>query len=119
MRRQTILVVEDDDSFRLSLRKVLEKENYQVLEAADGKEGVRLAGGQNIDLIILDYCLGDMTGADFLQTLQCKPAPPVILLSANLNREMDQKAGELGVKISLIKPITRHDLLEAVRGATG
>ncbi len=117
MNQKTILLVEDNDSFRESLRKVLERQNYQILEAASGSEGIRLAAKEEIDLIILDYYLGDMTGADFLKTWQDKKEPPVIVLSANIDREANQKALDLGVKLSLAKPIDRHELLAAVKSS--
>ncbi len=117
MEQKTILLVEDDDSFRESLRKVLERADYQILEATSGSEGIRLAAKEQIDLIILDFYLGDMTGADFLETWQEKKEPPVIVLSANIDREASQKALDLGVRLSLTKPIGRHELLAAVKSS--
>ena len=113
--QKTILVVEDDGSFRTALRKILEKENYRILEAANGKEGQKLNAGEKVDLIILDYYLGDMTGADFLKTLPGRVSSPVIVLSANTNEALDQEVRGLGAKVSLSKPISRPALLEAVK----
>lgn len=112
---QTILLIEDDDSFRTSLRKVLEKENYKILEAHNGKEGCALTKKESIDLIILDFYLGDMTGADVLDSLQAKTKPPVIVLSANASAEIEQTVRERGVRLSLTKPIRRENLLTAIQ----
>lgn len=118
MRKGTILLIDDNESFRTSLRKVLEKENYQVIEAGDGKKGTQLVSEQNLDLIILDYYLGDMTGADFLSGLRSELKASVILLSANLNPDMDQEMRGLGAQILLSKPVSRRDLLQAVQMAS-
>lgn len=111
---KSILLVEDDDSFRTSLRKVLERENYQVFEAASGQEGNDLAMNQKMDLVILDYYLGDMTGADFMDLLPKLTAPPVIVLSANMNDSIQAQVIGRGAKMNLSKPINRATLLQAI-----
>ncbi|MBI3313555.1 MAG: response regulator [Candidatus Omnitrophica bacterium] len=116
-QRKTILLVEDDEAFRTSMRKVLERENYRILEAASGEEGRVISQDQEIDLIILDFYLGDMTGADFLDGLP--DAPPVMVLSANVGTEIDKKVRERGAKITLTKPIKREHLLLAVKSCMG
>jgi DNA-binding response OmpR family regulator len=115
VHKQTILLVEDSDSFRTSLRKVLERENYQVMEAINGKEGIRLMAANDIDLIIMDYYLGDMTGADVLKSFGRKISRPLMVLSANTNDEIDHEMRSFGASISLSKPINRQDLLAIVK----
>ena len=76
---KTILIVEDEDTLRNVLREKLEKENFSVLEAKNGQEGLDLALAKKPDLILLDIVMPVMDG----------------LTMAKKIREEERKAGKL------------------------
>jgi len=61
----TILLVDDDDDFRLAIKNALELENYLVIEAIDGVEALTILEKNNIDLIITDVVMPAMGGIEF------------------------------------------------------
>lgn len=114
---KSILLVEDDESFRLSLKKLLHKEGYKILDAESGENGLLILKQENVDLVILDYYLGRMNGMQFLEKMKSTGHPPVIVLTAfgdwALYREMVAK----GALDCLPKPVKRNELLSVVEGA--
>ena len=80
-----ILSVDDEPSV-LSLRKiVLESAGYEVLNAADGKQALHMFTTNAIDLVLLDYHMPGMNGADVAAEIKrMKPMVPVMLVSASL-----------------------------------
>ena len=70
--RQTILLVEDEDSVRRLMKRVLELCNYHVLEASNGREGLAIAEqyASTIDLIISDVILPEMSGRDMVEQVR-------------------------------------------------
>lgn len=82
-----ILIVEDDSLLRGVLRDELERENFRVSEAKDGKMGLEMASQNGYDLILLDIVMPNKDGLTFLRQLRNhsnSKKTPVILLS-NLN----------------------------------
>jgi len=82
---KTILVVEDEDSLRLAVSRMLQKRGYTVIEAADGRAAVDLfrANQSGIDLVLLDMTLPGIAGQEVLSELRrLNPAVSVVLTSA-------------------------------------
>ena len=74
---QTVLVVEDQPDTREMLRRTLEKEGWQVAEAANGKLGLERLDGSPPALILLDLTMPEMDGFEFMEALrQRKEAKP-------------------------------------------
>lgn len=83
--RPRILVIEDDEEIRESLRDVLESENYDVTTAANGREGLaRLGAIEEPCVILLDLMMPVMSGGEFLMALQGTDhaSTPVVVVSA-------------------------------------
>lgn len=113
-----ILIIDDDESFRFLLRMHLTQEGYQVQVAGDGAEGARALLAQPPDLIISDLNMPFLNGFELLSLLKQDPATasiPVILLTGSSESETLEKAMSLGAANILTKPVTRDDLLAAVR----
>jgi two-component system KDP operon response regulator KdpE len=110
-----ILVIEDDSQIRRFLRTTLTSNNYRLLEATSGQDGLRQASTQHPDLIILDLGLPDMDGLEVTRQLREWTATPIIILSAR-DKEGDKvKALDLGADDYLTKPFGTDELLARIR----
>ncbi len=116
---KTILVVEDDPWIRSLMADLLTGEGYQVLQAADGKAGLELAGEKEPDVILLDLAMPEKSGLDVLHELKSsKPTRdiPVIVVSAYAMLMMGSDARRADGVIQ--KPFDLADLLAQVEQAT-
>ncbi len=73
MKKEKILIIEDEAGIRESLRDILQTEDYTVLEAKNGKEGLALALDTHPDLILLDLMMPEMDGMTTLKNLRADP----------------------------------------------
>ncbi len=110
-----ILFVEDEEALQRTFGDILERENYEVLKALNGEDGLRLAKSEKPDLIILDLILPKMKGFEVLQALKKEEETkdiPVIILT-NLEKPQDvEKALDLGATTYLVK--TKYALEEII-----
>jgi PAS domain S-box-containing protein len=115
-----ILTVDDDPALTRLLCRILEQENYRVLAAGDGGEGLRMAGAERPDLILLDLNLPDMSGLEVCRQLKASAATcaiPVIFLTAAEQEENECRCFEEGAVDFLRKPVSRAQLCVRVRNA--
>lgn len=80
-----VLLVEDSKFLRVSTERALTGAGYEVVSAADGEEGLRLAREQKPDMILLDVMLPKVSGPDVLKALKSDPATagiPVMMLTS-------------------------------------
>jgi two-component system, sensor histidine kinase and response regulator len=116
-RRRTLLVVDDEEGPRQSLRVVF-KNDYDMLLASDGKMAVELARQQKIDVAILDIRMVGMTGIDVLQGLKAvDPQIEVIMLTAYESIDSVRQALRLGACDYLNKPFDIPAIRAAVTNA--
>jgi len=111
---KTILLVEDDRSFRESLKKLLRKEGFQILEAESGADGMELLKKEKVDLVMLDYYLGGMNGLQFLEKTKGPERPPVIILTAFGDWGIYSEVVAKGARDCLLKPVKRNELMAVV-----
>jgi DNA-binding response OmpR family regulator len=113
---KTVLVVEDDESISLGLEMNLSAEGYRVITAVDGEQGLSMARGSDVDLIILDVMLPRLNGFELLRTLRNERRNmPIIMLSAR-GAEMDKVMGlELGAEDYITKPFSLAEMLARVK----
>jgi CheY-like chemotaxis protein len=88
----TILVIDDQDAILTSVRLLLEREGHTVLTAQDGREGLSLFREQPTQLVIVDYRMSEMNGADVIQALRRLNAHVPILLQSGDTGEQDVQA---------------------------
>lgn len=113
----TILVIEDSPDVLANIIEILEMDNYDVLNAINGLEGVRIATEKKPDLIICDICMPLLDGYGVLHMLQKREAvwsTPFIFLSALADRNEIRKGMELGADDYIVKPFDSLELLHAV-----
>jgi len=110
-----ILVVEDDATIRGGLRDALRSEGYEVLEAADGAQGLEAGLREDPDLILLDLMLPRMDGYEVLERLRRDAVEtPVLVLTAR-GLEADRVKGfALGADDYIVKPFSLAELLARV-----
>ena len=113
-----VLIVEDEANIRQLVKYNLEKESFQVIEAEDGLQGLRLAKAEKPDLVLLDLMLPQMDGLEVCRSLkgnQATAALPIIMLTAK-SEEIDKVIGlELGADDYIVKPFEPRELVARVR----
>ncbi len=120
---KTILIVEDDKFLRNFLVLKLTKENYNIIEAVDGEEGIKKIKEEKPDLVLLDLILPGIDGFEVLSQMRSDPSLhpiPVIILS-NLGQEEDVKKGfNMGANDYLIKAdFTLREVIEKIKSILG
>ncbi len=115
MDQRRILVVEDDSAIRRGLVDALEFADYEVLQAANGIDGMREAQRATIDLLMLDLILPGHSGFEILKaTRETRPTLPVIILTAR-GEEGDRVQGlRLGADDYVVKPFSVREVLARV-----
>ena len=99
-----LLVLEDDDGLRQSLRLVLESEGYEVLEAADAERGLGLVEEPGVDLMLVDLMLGGMDGFTFIRRVRPRTQAPIVVVSARDGVQDIVSALEAGADDYVTKP---------------
>jgi CheY-like chemotaxis protein len=116
-RRGKILLIDDESSFREVIAKSLVKHGFEVLEAGDGREGLRQAREKLPDLILCDLSMPEMSGYEVLAALRGDERladVPVIFLTAQSEPAEVRQGMNLGADDYLTKPASIEDLLGAI-----
>lgn len=122
MAKRTILLVDDDITLRELLADALELEEFAILRAGDGEEGVAAALTGKPDLVISDIVMPQMNGWELCQTLRSLPstkATPFLFLSSLEQTPEKLLALRLGADDYLTKPFQLSALLVKVRQLVG
>ena len=115
-----ILLIEDEDSIRRVLKKVLLQDNqsYKFTEATDGQEGILTVKKQHFDLIICDIKMPKIDGIEVLDFIRNHtPTTPVVMISGHGNLETAVQAMRMGAFDYISKPPDLNHLLSTVRSA--
>ncbi|MFM7335382.1 MAG: ATP-binding protein, partial [Tabrizicola sp.] len=120
----TLLLVEDNPINRLVAREMLQAAGHQVVEAHDGREGVRLAGMKRFDAILMDISMPELDGVQATRIIRSEDGPnrrtPIIALTAHAMPEDTRRFLEAGINDTLLKPLgmeTLNGLLARVADA--
>ncbi len=109
-----ILLVDDSSSNRFIARSFLKETGANVVEAADGKEAVALARGQQFDVIVMDIHMPNMTGPEALEALRADPGPqrpvPIVALTGDSDADDRDHYQRLGMDGYLTKPLSKEEL---------
>lgn len=122
MNKRRVLVVEDDNLNIKLKRDILTANGYEVIEATDGMEGVKLAAEKLPDLILMDMHLPGINGIEAFRRIRGDAATreiPVIFVTASaqaIDKELILQSGPDGY---LVKPFDIDELLELVKSKCG
>ncbi len=117
--RARILVVDDEENIRKSLKMILEYEGYQFLEAANADEALQLMDETiGLDLVLLDIKMPGRDGLEVLAEIKKRPySPEVIMISGQGTIQSAVEATKLGAFEFLEKPLHRDRVLLSIRNA--
>jgi len=114
-----ILIIDDEPQIRSMLTLMLEREGYEVVEAPDGVDGIKIYRQNPADLIITDLIMPNKDGIGMIIDLKKEfPDVKIIAMSGGGLNKPDgylKGAKKLGAACTLTKPIDREEMLEAVR----
>lgn len=114
--RNTILIIEDEDSIRKFVKINLERSGFNVLEAATGEDGITIARSEEIDVLVLDLMLPGIDGFEVCKTLREEfPTLGIIMLTAK-SQDIDKIMGlEYGTDDYMTKPFNPMELVLRVK----
>ena len=114
MNRGHVLVVDDDADIRGLLRELLERQGYQVTEAANGRDGLRALYASPPDVVLLDISMPELDGWETLERIRDVSEVPVAMLTARA-AELEKVRGlKGGADDYITKPFGRQELLARI-----
>jgi PAS domain S-box-containing protein len=119
--QKRILIIDDDADQRAITQKILASAGYDCLEASTGDEGLRLILDKKPDLVLLDYVMPLMSGAEVLQELASNSVyravsdTPVVMLTAKRREDVNPaRLFQLGLRMYLEKPFASRELINVI-----
>ena len=112
---KTVMVIDDSIVIRKMVEIALEGDEYKIVTAISGKEGMQLLDQENPNLVIVDMMLPDMNGIDVLKTVKASKGIPVIMLSGKDSPQLIETAKSVGADDFLPKPFRDEELVEKVK----
>ena len=110
-----ILIIEDEESYRDATAYMLQREGFDVAEAADGQSGLSEFDRNGADLVLLDLMMPGMSGTEVCRQLRLRGNVPVIMVTAR-DSEIDKIVGlELGADDYVTKPFSHRELVARIR----
>ena len=122
MGKKRILVVDDEEDILSVLKFRLEANNYEVLSATDGQEGLNKARSERPDLIILDLMLPKLDGYKVCRMLKFDEGYkniPIIMFTARDQKKDEELGKEMGADAYITKPFESEVLLEKIKELLG
>ncbi|AFY58771.1 response regulator with CheY-like receiver, AAA-type ATPase, and DNA-binding domains [Rivularia sp. PCC 7116] len=120
MANNKILVIDDTTVVRVKVREMLPPGNFQVLEAKDGLEGLKLIRKEKFSLIMLDFLLPKMSGWEVYQEIQAQPdlrKTPLVVMSGR-KEEVTEKISEPFEHFEFLnKPFDQKQLISSIKAA--
>ncbi len=117
MKKEKILVIEDDNSILGNIVVLLQEEDYIVFSAKNGLAGLELARSEKPDLILCDILMQGIDGYEVLEKLQLEKVTrtiPFIFVTAKVEKEDLRKGMQIGADDYIFKPFGPDELLAAV-----
>jgi len=116
-----ILTVDDSVTIRMVIKRTLTQAGYEVFEAANGAEALKVLEANELNLVISDFNMPVMNGLELMQEVKNNPAYklnkfiPFIMLTAVMGEDLKGKAMEAGARAYLVKPFQPAQVLEMVQ----
>ncbi|MCI0514254.1 response regulator [candidate division KSB1 bacterium] len=116
--KKQVLIVDDDEHFRLSLAKILKKEGFEVWSAANGDEATKILEQHSFACVILDIRMPGKNSTELIREVKSRTrSAQVIIVTASHEAAIKEKALQAGADTFLLKPIKREEILAFARAA--
>jgi DNA-binding NtrC family response regulator len=115
LKSATILIIDDQESVRMALKRALEDAGYQVAEAANGRQGLELFRATPADLVITDMTMPEMDGLELILELTRAFLDVKVIAMSGVDSDELQAAKLLGARHTFQKPFDLQVLLRAVQ----
>ncbi len=115
--KPVVLIVDDDTDASRAVVRLLQKYNYELLTAAGGVEALDILAKQDVDILVLDVMMPDMTGLEVCEKLRQQQRfadLPIILLTGLDDFETRHAGMKLGVSEFLCKPFPHQELVSRI-----
>ena len=118
----TILTVDDTASMRQMISFTLGSVGYDVIQACDGAEALKLARDRKVDLVIADVNMPNMDGISLVKSLRALDAyrfTPILMLTTESQEDMRTKGKRAGATGWIVKPFNPEQLVNVVKKVLG
>lgn len=114
----SLLITDDDDDFRHTLREVFEPRGFRTLLAGDGEQAVEIVRTERVHLVLLDMYMPKLTGLETIRRVKSLHEPlPCILLSADMDERLAEEARRARAFSVLSKPVRFAEVTSVVSRA--
>lgn len=117
MTKCSVLIIEDEKNIQTFMGKVLKRQDYRVLYADTGAQGLESIRSQCPDIILLDLGLPDTNGFDIIREVRTWTSTPIIVISARTAEQEKVAALDLGADDYITKPFGTSELLARIRAS--
>jgi two-component system, NtrC family, nitrogen regulation response regulator NtrX len=116
--KYTVLIVDDEDNIRLSLKGSLEDEGFYVMQASTGEDALKIIEKQDVDIVLLDIWMPGIDGIETLQEIKkTNPDLPVIIMTGHGSIDAAVKTTRLGALDFLEKPLDLNRIIITINNA--
>jgi type II secretory ATPase GspE/PulE/Tfp pilus assembly ATPase PilB-like protein/ActR/RegA family two-component response regulator len=118
-RRRRVLVTDDDPTTTMLVRRLLERDDFEVIEASSGDDGIARVVADRPDVVLMDLNMPGMDGFEAIRRLRRQmvfATLPIIVLTAEEGADVQQRVLALGADDYIVKPFQPADLTARVRG---
>jgi two-component system chemotaxis response regulator CheY len=116
-----VLTVDDSVTIRMVIKRTLTQAGYEVLEAPNGIEALKIIESTELNLVISDYNMPVMNGLELMTEVKNNPVYklnkfiPFVMLTAVMGEDLKEKATHVGARAYLMKPFQPAQVLEIVQ----
>jgi two-component system, NtrC family, response regulator HydG len=109
------LIIDDDESVLRNFSRLLKENGYQVSAVETGKDAIALVGKQRFDVVLIDFRLPDIDGAELVEKIRDKVRDAVkIMITGFPTTDLENRVIDLGIDAYVVKPIKPDDLLALI-----
>lgn len=112
--KQTVLVVDDDESMRTLLRRMLERTGFTVITATNGQDGMERFTQQPVDIVVTDMMMPVLDGVELIRVLRAKWPQVRIVAISGVEYPYLRLAVSYGARATLRKPVASAELVETL-----